>query len=383
MTIMRASSLTVESLSNKGLGLVKIDQRPFLVEGVYPQDKITVDYDDQAAPYSEIRLVAIDSPSPHRVQPFCEHFGHCRGCTLMALDYSEQLKLKTEKLKHLLEKNHLDTSVVKPILASPQTRGYRNRGQFKVSETQIGYADKYGKQILPITSCPILNQDGQAFLADLLKTLPNENLAPGQGFSWNFIDFDSRTTLTNFTLNQRLPFSQGNDGANLLMKKWLEEKLITAAPGKKVVEFFCGSGNFTEVIAHSKAADILAIEVQGSALEELKAKQLPRVKIREENLFQSNVWKKIAEELEKAQVWVLDPPRSGLNYQRAWIKSMPELTDIFYISCDPASFSRDCAQFVKMGFELIEVQPLDQFPHTIHFEVLGHLKSSAFLSQHS
>lgn len=374
MSLKTITDLKVESLSNKGLGIVKISGRAYLVEGVYPEDLITVELDDEWPAYSEVKLLSLERPSPKRVAPECEHFGSCRGCTLMALDYNEQLALKTEKLRHQLEKNQIATTSLRPILPSPKTIGYRNRGQFKVNETQIGYADKFGKEIIPIHSCRILSDSCRKFFHDLHSTLPNPDLAPGIGYEWNYIDFNQGTTLENYKLNTRLPFAQGNTEINSLMKDWLKTKLEETAAHKTVVEFFCGSGNFTEIASRSPAREVVAIEVQGIAVEELKKKNFHKVKIIEEDLFKSNVWKKLEPEIKKAGVWLLDPPRAGLNYQRAWIKTMPKLTDIFYISCEPESFARDIAQFVRLGFEVEEILPVDQFPHTIHFEILSHLK---------
>ena len=79
--------------------------------------------------------------------------------------------------------------------------------------------------------------------------------------------------------------------------------------------------------------------------------------------------KRMAEDGERADVVILDPPRSG---------STPEFIDavkilgparVVYVSCDPVTLSRDLAVFAKKGYELKKAQPVDMFPGTKHTEV--------------
>ncbi len=74
----------------------------------------------------------------------------------------------------------------------------------------------------------------------------------------------------------------------------------------------------------------------------------------------------------KPDVLVIDPPRAGMHkHVLARILALsPE--KIIYISCNPATMARDIAQMIQK-YELIEIQPVDMFPHTYHIEAVAKL----------
>tara|TARA_B100000315_G_C14304740_1_gene463510 strand:- start:241 stop:693 length:453 start_codon:yes stop_codon:yes gene_type:complete len=76
----------------------------------------------------------------------------------------------------------------------------------------------------------------------------------------------------------------------------------------------------------------------------------------------------------KFSVVVVDPPRAGLHPQarEAIVSHDPER--IVYVSCNTATFVRDLAEFLKAGYELRTVQPIDMFPHTSHIETVSVLQ---------
>jgi 23S rRNA (uracil1939-C5)-methyltransferase len=65
---------------------------------------------------------------------------------------------------------------------------------------------------------------------------------------------------------------------------------------------------------------------------------------------------------------VLDPPRSGLSESAMDLIMQYQPKEILYISCNPATQARDCMKFFQNGYQIVEVQPVDQFPHTVHVE---------------
>ena len=73
-------------------------------------------------------------------------------------------------------------------------------------------------------------------------------------------------------------------------------------------------------------------------------------------------------------VMVIDPPRAGLHPKA--LKRILEYAPkkLLYISCNPATFSRDVKEAVAAGYELARVIPVDMFPHTMHIELVGLLQ---------
>jgi 23S rRNA (uracil1939-C5)-methyltransferase len=65
---------------------------------------------------------------------------------------------------------------------------------------------------------------------------------------------------------------------------------------------------------------------------------------------------------------LLDPPRSGAGRKvmRKIGRARPKR--VVYVSCNPATLAEDCAELLPFGYELVEVRPVDMFPHTAHVE---------------
>jgi 23S rRNA (uracil1939-C5)-methyltransferase len=82
----------------------------------------------------------------------------------------------------------------------------------------------------------------------------------------------------------------------------------------------------------------------------------------------------MAENKEKADVVFMDPPRSGSTPE--FIESVDRLKPerVVYISCDPETLKRDLALFVKKGWKVRNIQPVDMFPNTKHVEVVSLLQ---------
>lgn len=73
---------------------------------------------------------------------------------------------------------------------------------------------------------------------------------------------------------------------------------------------------------------------------------------------------------EKADVAVLDPPRSGCAPELLEAAAAAQPERIVYVSCDPATLARDIKILTEKGYEFIEASPFDMFPHTGHVETV-------------
>ena len=84
-----------------------------------------------------------------------------------------------------------------------------------------------------------------------------------------------------------------------------------------------------------------------------------------------DVEKFLANNQDKYDKIILDPPRSGLS--KDIIEKVCKLNSkkIIYVSCNPSTFARDIKLFENIGWILTEVQPIDMFPQTHHIECVG------------
>lgn len=370
----------VRDLSHKGLGVIDHpDGRTFFVRGTWPGDEGEFEIPLAAQKYDEAKLVTLTKPSLQRVEIKCPHRGFspgkCGGCPWMMAEYNSQLYYKTRRLLHALEKRgvKLPSSVFLPILPSPRIDGYRNRVQLKTDGRTLGYVSEGSSVFAPVEDCLIMNDKLRKLFHELKDTLPQDEMRPTGDHKWSFIDLDDDMDLTELQINKRRPFRQGNTEQNEEMKNWVREKFQALPRHYPVIDLFCGSGNFTEVLSEMGFNNILAVEVQGSALKALEQRNLPGVRILPLDVNQKGAWALIAKLQPHAKAILIDPPREGIDKRRGLYKYLDNLEHVFYISCELDTFSRDLSDMVKHGWEVSEVIPLDLFPHTPHVEILSAL----------
>ena len=84
--------------------------------------------------FAEGQIARLVTPSPLRVEPFCEHFGVCGGCKWQHLPYESQLQYKQQQVVDALQRiAKVDIPSINPILGSAQTQHYRNKLEFTFS----------------------------------------------------------------------------------------------------------------------------------------------------------------------------------------------------------------------------------------------------------
>lgn len=368
---------TVRDLSHKGLGVIDHpDGRVFFVRGVWPGDIGYFEIESQARDYSEAKLVSLAEKSSDRVDVPCEFRGiepgQCGGCPWMIANYPSQLKFKLKRLQHSLGKRrvHLSDEVLMPVLPSPETDGYRNRIQLKTNGDEIGYVSEGTSVFAPVKDCLILNPVVRELFHAVKASLPRDDFKPGGNHRWCFVDLDDELEFEHIQVNRRRPFRQGNSVQNSAMKKWIREKLAFVPRHYPIIDLFCGSGNFTEVLSGMGFENILAVEVQGTALRDLEKKSLPGVRILPLDMTGKGVWAKIARLQPHARILLTDPPREGMEKRRGLFKYLDNLEQILYISCEIDTFSRDTSD-ISSVFPLRELTPIDLFPHTPHLEIMA------------
>ncbi len=129
--------LRVDRLAFGGRGVARVDGYTVFVEGGIPGQRVQAMVVKRKKAYAEARLVEVLEPSPHQVEPRCEHFGVCGGCALQHLDYAIQLEAKREQVADCLSRlGNLPGVPVEPAVGSPDLYGYRNKMEFSFSPTR-------------------------------------------------------------------------------------------------------------------------------------------------------------------------------------------------------------------------------------------------------
>lgn len=126
--------IVIEATAAEGNGLAHVDGKVVFVKQGIPGDVVDVQVNKMRSGYSQGYIVQMKSPSPHRLSPFCVHFGQCGGCTWQTLPYDMQLAFKQQQVADQLTRiGHLELPEVSPILGSEKTRYYRNKLEYTFS----------------------------------------------------------------------------------------------------------------------------------------------------------------------------------------------------------------------------------------------------------
>jgi 23S rRNA (uracil1939-C5)-methyltransferase len=164
--------VTIDDLAFGGEGVGRIDGYVVFVRGGIPGDQLRVRLDQARARFGRASIEAVLTPSPHRVEAPCQYFGRCGGCRLQHVDYAAQLSFKSKQVADALERlGGLPPVEIRPILAAPETYGYRNKMEFTVASQGPNHpltvglheAERYDR-VLDVDRCLLQSERMNALL---------------------------------------------------------------------------------------------------------------------------------------------------------------------------------------------------------------------------
>lgn len=133
MGIKRGQELEVEieSLAYGGKGVVHVDSLAIFVERALPGQKMRIRIKKKRNNYAEAYPLEILEPAPNQIEPQCPHFGVCGGCLLQHLSYDDQLVIKTQQVRDLIQRvGGFKNIEINPAVPSPEIFHYRNKMEF-------------------------------------------------------------------------------------------------------------------------------------------------------------------------------------------------------------------------------------------------------------
>ncbi|MCM1536984.1 MAG: 23S rRNA (uracil(1939)-C(5))-methyltransferase RlmD [bacterium] len=138
---------------------------------------------------------------------------------------------------------------------------------------------------------------------------------------------------------------------------------------RRVLDAYCGTGTIG-IIAAKQAGEVIGVELNRDAVKDAAA-NAKRNQVSNIRFYQADAGEfmtQMAKSGEKADVVILDPPRSGST--EAFIKAVRKLSPprVVYISCNPETLARDLQVFRGNGYRAKEAFPYDMFPFTGHVE---------------
>jgi 23S rRNA (uracil1939-C5)-methyltransferase len=425
--------LTIEKLVYGGDGLARLpaDERgrgkavfmPFVLEG----ETVEASLLEQKRGFARARAEKILQASPLRIAPKCPYFSQCGGCHYQHTSYAHQLESKVAILKENLRriaKIELNTDIM--VDPSPEWN-YRNRTRLQVrTEPQfaLGYYEFSSHQVLPVEECPIssplinraitaLWQIGRAgkmgagiqeieFFANaedselLLQVHASEirrqaalqvaeeirsALPEVVGISvlrrraGHGSETEQIVTLGTGSLayNTQRASYRVSHGAFFQVNRHLVDGLVgTVTEGQSgdvALDLYAGVGLFSTILSRS-FAQVIAVEPSPTSHADLVHNSPSHVKTvpaTTEQFLES-----MADKLRPGFV-VADPPRNGLG--ETVVRRLAGLGAgrMVYVSCDPATLSRDLAGLLGAGYRIQQAHVVDLFPQTYHLESVFHL----------
>lgn len=414
VTTRQIITVTVNDLDPFGQGVARHQGKALFVSGLLPQEQAEVVLVEDKKQYARAQVKRRLSDSPQRQAPRCPHFGICGGCQQQHASVELQQQSKRAALARLMKREVDDI-----IAASPW--GYRRRARLslnyqpKTQQLQIGFRKANSSEIVDVVQCPVLVPTLGALLPAVRECLSGlqslrqlghvelvqadngplmvlrhtaalpaadkeklERFSQSHGLSLYLapqseIVEQIRGEAPWYTSDGlRLVFSprdfiQVNDGVNQLMVhtalEWLDIQ-----PQDRVLDLFCGMGNFTLPLA-KRAAQVVGVEgvpaLVAKGQENAALNALYNVTFFHENL----------EEDVTRQAWakhgfdkvLLDPARAGAaGVMLHIIKLAPRR--VVYVSCNPATLARDSDVLLQAGYTIQRLAMLDMFPHTGHLE---------------
>lgn len=365
-----------------------------------------------------------------RQVPPCRHFGVCGACALQHLSDDAYRAWKRDQVVQALSMQHLDTTVIGDLIATPSRSRRRLRLLAKKQRDAVvlGFAERGSHRAVDVMDCPIAHPALSALLPKL-RQIVHLALANGEAgevavseigaridvvlrtpsapdararaelarlahdggiarLSWQGGGKDRRSrlgppeTIAQFGPVQASlfdvavdvppePFLQPSKEGEAAI---VAEVVAALNDARRMADLYCGCGTLTFALARRRVS-VTACDSDGAMIAALAAAARRagldgRVSASVRDLDRQPLTR---QELSKLDAVVLDPPRQGAALQVREIAAA-QVPLLVYVSCNPTTFARDTRILVDQGYRLIRVIPIDQFLWSAHVELVAVLE---------
>ncbi|MEO9589605.1 MULTISPECIES: 23S rRNA (uracil(1939)-C(5))-methyltransferase RlmD [Marinobacter] len=421
----------IETLSHDGRGIARDNGKAQFVDGGLPGETVMAKFISTRSKFDELRAVEVLEADDARITPPCNFADLCGGCSLQHMSGDAQIRFKENTLReHFAHFGGIEPEEWVAPMRSPAL-GYRRKARLGVKyvpareSVLVGFREKRNSFLTDIDRCVVLDPrigDRITPLRELLhgmdayRRIPQVEVACGDDSA--AMIFRNMDPLSDSDRQGLIEFGQAHElhiylqpkGPDTVHRIWPEsgeERLsydmeefdltmkfhpmdftqvnvdinrnmvhravewLDIQPGERVLDLFCGLGNFTLPLAR-RAGQVVGVEgddamvVRGRENAELNG--LSNVAFHGADLqadFTSQPW--AAEGFDKI---LIDPPRSGAQEVCEYLTAFGAKR-IIYVSCNPATLARDAGVMVRNGYRLVRAGVMDMFPHTTHVESMA------------
>jgi len=366
---MKQFRITVEKAAFGGSFIGFHDGKAVFTTGVLPGEEVIVEPLSDKGDYLTCKTVDLIKTSPHRITPPCPAWPQCGGCSYLHTDYETELELK----KNILIDSLRRTGGIRghiPDIKSGERFHYRSHATVKSSHETFGFFAEGSNRLIPLPdkgcllpdraindaiSLEIPSNDEVRFAVDGAGAVhtsknPEDILLEREGSLrfhrkiWNF--YQANRFLRSEMLN-------------------LAEEYAGLKKDETFLDIGCGVGFFTLHLAQNGNRGT-GIDIERSSIE--LARKNARLNTIDTVTFKKLDASRLHPQGDSADVVLADPPRAGLDKKTRKTILAIAPKRIVYVSCNPATFARDLAEFRKGGYEIQRLSLLDMFPATRHLE---------------
>ncbi len=411
LKIKSTAVVKVERPAYGGISIGRYGGKVVMIKGaVLPGETVEINIENEKRDYLTASAGKIMEPSPERTEPACRYFRSCGGCHYQHIPYDLQVRLKEEILRDCLRRlAKIETEISASVIAG-NPWNYRLRGQFKISGNKTGFYRENSREVVDIDGCALMAKGindyfretkdklkgfavkemhitrgdrltvlikvteravSGADLDKLASRFPDPaglliETADKKVFAYGgpFITLDLENL--KYTVSP-MSFFQSHWEMNRLLAGLIKEK-IQPLKNKRILDLYAGAGNFSLPLAVD--ADVTAVEENPYAIEDgMRNLEINNIG----NYRFIHASSESFHSKDEFDIILLDPPRPGLTNRTMNNVLALKPERIVYISCNPATFSRDLKK-LTVKYDIESIRMIDFFPQTFHIESLAFLR---------
>ena len=448
--------LEIKGVAAEGKSIARWNDLVVFIPFGAPGDVADVKIDRKKHSFAEGHIERLVTPSPIRVEPFCEHYGVCGGCKWQHLPYEYQLKCKRQQVVDALERiAKVELPEINDTLGSERTVCYRNKLEFTFSNKswltreQLERGDEFSDRdavgfhipgafdkVLDIRKCwleddinnrirlmikdyakqrgytfydlrsqtglmrqmmirvastgevmlaVVFGEDAPDAIADVMNKVggefpeitslfyvvnlkANDSLGDQEFVLWRGKEYiEEEMEGLRFRVGPKSFYQTNSLQAYELYK--VARRMCELKGDELVYDLYTGTGTIANFVAR-KCRAVVGIEYVAEAIEDAKLNSKVNG-IENTRFFAGDMKDVLTDDFVKhngrPDVIIVDPPRAGMHGDVVNVIMNAAPRRIVYVSCNPATQARDIA-LLDSKYRVVEVQPVDMFPHTHHVE---------------
>lgn len=394
---------TVETFAYGGDGIVRVDGRVVFVPETIPGETVRIRITQVKKTFARGAVVEVLSPSPDRIAPCCRVADvRVPGCVYDHLNYTAELRAKQQQLESFFRRIPHEAEAFLPPVASPDHLHYRNKITFHAEDTAqgvaLGYRMEPEHRVLDIPACPLAAPAVNDALRDFRDSGGTRQLLSRGG------DIAFRMTLRDGVvwwtdrgvcsadcpklLTEQSPigllnvphdgFYQVNPAVGDALVRFVMDTFAQDADAPDILDLYCGVGVFGLACMKQGGRSLTGVESGRTAIAVARQNAIAHGvdgRFITHALGRGPARLRDWMTMPRQTTIITDPPREGMDKSTVLALAASDAARIFYISCDPATLTRDLTLLLENSrFRIRRIRLFDMFPRTAHFETFVELQ---------